>query len=168
MGTFPYLDDADTMIILSDVRHLKLNSAVLKQRSGRLSRLLAEEGAKLRKEVQAGNLRYQLVLQNYSMHTGEEIEPTLRRVYLNSWGRPLQSVSIIHENEETNIDPKLYTYYHKILGSFFDVELTIDTTNMATAMEEALGLSNCAEYLECVSRRGQPCQADTFGSTNFT
>lgn len=153
MSDFPILGGADTMIVLSERRHYKLHSITLKQCSGRFARLLDRPGPKLSKDAQKIGIRYHLVLQNYSTSTGKEIEPTFRRVELSSEGRPLQAVSIIHESEEVNIDPKLYGYYHKILASFFGFEVSINTSDMATAMEDALGLANCADYLECVSCR---------------
>lgn len=147
-GKFPYLKDADTVIVVSDKRSFYLHSVTLKQSSGKFAQLLEQASA-----VTADNdgIRYYVVLQNADAVTGAEVEPEFHRVHLDSEGEPIDPFCLMYEDEEPNVELRLYDYYAKILGSFYGIEFTSNANTMKVAMDEALGLIACAEYLDCVS-----------------
>jgi len=140
------VEGADTRIILSNRRHFMAHSVILKQRSTLFKTMLEKES-----EVRNADIHYQIVLQNYDKETGKEINPVFRRIPLDSDGHPLRPVSVIREGHDARGNLKLYGYFDRIIATFFDGDLILDTTDITTTLEDAAGLVNAAEYLGSVS-----------------
>jgi len=155
-GEASRVDGADTRIILSNRRHFMAHSVILKQRSTLFKEMLEKES-----EVRNADIHYQIVLQNYDKKTGKEINPVFRRIPLDSNGHPTRPVTVIREGHDARDNLRLYGYFDRIIATFFDEDLTLDTTDITTTLEDAAGLVNAAEYLGSVSEDNVNVCSDT-------
>lgn len=174
-NAFPHFTDGDVDLILTTTRRYKLHSTVLRRHSTLFASLLAPHHAVQlsRRALRNGvTVRYRLELRaqsqspsssssSYNNNDGNGSESAFARAPLDSEGRAVQGEGsvIVEENGNGRVpgsgSAQVYSWYEKVLGAFYLVEVRLGPEGgggtMAEVLEDAWGLVGVAERVGCVA-----------------
>ncbi|KAF2493007.1 hypothetical protein BU16DRAFT_466099 [Lophium mytilinum] len=131
----------DVQLVLAYDKILPLHSSVLARHSKRFASILTQELSAFlcqRAKQQGVTIRWRIELR------GE----------LDTMGQLIQSDSsgtMIPLNENGKVPTKYFDHYTGIIGTFYGQELTLNDFSIQSALEDAVGLIEVAEYLGSVA-----------------
>ncbi|KAI9753071.1 MAG: cholesterol esterase [Chaenotheca gracillima] len=143
---FPKFADGDVSILITNNKSYQLHSNVLRQNSDELNRLLVEDQAAsiTPKQKREGRvLRYWLNLRRFDDDVG--------RFELGDIKSSGYSFGFFEELENGRARRNLHKHYNNLFGAYYNIHPEIDETNIATVLEDSMGLIDVAERLGSMS-----------------
>ncbi|KAF2807229.1 uncharacterized protein BDZ99DRAFT_536533 [Mytilinidion resinicola] len=142
----------DVQLVLAYDKVLPLHSSVLARHSKRFASILTHEFAAVlcqRAKQQGVTIRWRIELRGVGVNGN-----SVGRLELDTMGQLIQNPSygtMIPLNENGKVPTKYFEYYTGIIGTFYGQELTLNDVGIQSALEDAIGLIEVAEYLGSVA-----------------